>query len=141
MKTLVLKAHEHVPQWWVVDATDQSVGRLAATIATVLMGKHRPDYTPHVGGDIVVVVNAEKVKFTGNKWEQKTYERYTGYPSGIRSVKARDMLERRPTEVLRLAVQRMLPKNKLAYKLIRHLKLHVGPEHPHQAQQPKPLEA
>jgi large subunit ribosomal protein L13 len=140
MKTIVLKPADLTPQWWVVDATDVPVGRLAARVAQILMGKHRPDYTPHVlCGDFVVVINAEKVKFTGNKWEQKEYVRYTGYPSGQRHVKASEMRARRPGTVIRLAVERMLPKNKLAYKMIQRLKPYAGPEHPHQAQQVKTL--
>lgn len=127
-------------QWWHVDATDQVVGRLATRIATVLMGKHRPTYTPHVDtGDFVVVTNAEKVVFTGKKWEQKSYTWYTGYP-GLRSETAEVRRARKPDQILREAVRRMLPKNKLGSKMLGKLKIYVGPDHPHQAQQPKPLE-
>ncbi|MFV1968053.1 MAG: 50S ribosomal protein L13 [Pirellulaceae bacterium] len=133
------KPGEVEKQWWHVDATDKAVGRIATRIATVLMGKHRPTYTPHVDtGDFVVVTNAEKVAFTGNKWEQKTYTWYTGYP-GLRSETAAERLQRRPEQILREAVRRMLPKNKLARKMLSKLKIYVGPDHPHQAQQAKPL--
>ena len=139
VKTYMAKPGEIEKQWWHVDVTDQAVGRVATRIATVLMGKHRPTYTPHVDtGDFVVVTNAEKVAFTGNKWEQKTYTWYTGYP-GLRSETAGERLQRRPAEILREAVRRMLPKSKLGRKMLSKLKIYVGPDHPHQAQQPKPL--
>ena len=139
MKTYMAKPGEVEQKWHIVDATDQVVGRLAARIARLLMGKHRPQYTPHVDtGDYVVVINAEKVKFTGKKWEQKTYAWYTGYP-GQRTVKAATRLERKPELILHEAVRRMLPKNKLAFKMITKLKIYKGTEHPHQAQQPKEL--
>jgi large subunit ribosomal protein L13 len=140
MKTYMAKPGEIEQQWHIVDATDQVVGRLASRIAVLLMGKHRPTYTPHVDtGDFVVVVNAEKVRFTGKKWDQKEYRWYTGYP-GQRSVSAAVRLERKPELILREAVRRMLPKNKLAFKMIDKLKIYAGTEHPHQAQQPKELE-
>ena len=128
------------PQWWIVDGDDKIVGRLATEIATVLMGKHRPTYTPHVDtGDFVIVTNCEKVKFTGRKWEQKKYTWYTGYP-GQRSETAGDRLAKSPELILREAVRRMLPKSKLGRKMLSKLKLFVGPEHSHQAQRPEPLE-
>jgi len=129
-----------VPQkWWHVDATDKVVGRLASRIAVILMGKHRPTYTPHVDtGDFVIVTNAEKVVLSGRKWEQKTYTWYTGYP-GLRSETAGRRVNRQPDRILRDAVRRMLPKNKLASKMLSKLKIYVGSEHPHQAQQPQPL--
>ena len=140
MTTYMAKPGEVEQKWVLVDATDKIVGRLASEIAVLLMGKHRPTYTPHVDtGDYVVVVNADKVKLTGNKWEQKRYTWTTGYP-GQRSVKAADRFERHPELILREAVRRMLPKNKLAYKMINKLKIYAGAEHPHQAQQPAPLE-
>ena len=140
MKTYMAKPGEVEQKWHVVDATDLVVGRLASRIAVLLMGKHRPTYTPHVDtGDFVVVTNAEKLKFTGNKWEQKEYRWYTGYP-GQRSVTAETRRERKPELILREAVRRMLPKNKLAYKMINKLKIYAGPDHPHQSQQPAPLE-
>jgi large subunit ribosomal protein L13 len=140
MKTYMAKPGEVEAKWHVVDATDQIVGRLASRVAVLLMGKHRPTYTPHVDtGDYVVVVNADKVRFTGKKWQQKEYRWYTGYP-GQRSVKAEVRLERKPELIIREAVRRMLPKNKLAFKMIEKLKIYRGAEHPHQAQQPEPLE-
>jgi large subunit ribosomal protein L13 len=140
MKTYMAKPGEVEQKWHVIDATDQVVGRLASRIAVLLMGKHRPTYTPHVDtGDFVIVTNAKKLKFTGNKWEQKEYRWYTGYP-GQRSVSAETRRERKPELILREAVRRMLPKNKLAYKMINKLKIYAGPDHPHQAQQPEPLE-
>src|SRR5690606_25616292 len=115
-------------------ATDKVVGRLASDIAMVLMGKHRPTYTPHVDtGDFVIVVNAEKVQFTGKKWEQKTYTWYTGYP-GLRTETAEARLAKTPELILREAVRRMLPKNRLAAKMLNKLKIYTGPDHPHQAQ-------
>ena len=140
MKTYMAKAEQFENKWLLVDATDKIVGRLASDIATVLMGKHRPTYTPHVDtGDFVVVVNAEKVVFSGNKWDKKRYTWYTGY-SGLRSETARRRLEKHPERILGEAVRRMLPKNKLGVKMLSKLKLYVGPEHPHQAQNPEPAE-
>ena len=128
------------PQWWLVDAADKVVGRLASDIAVILMGKHKPTYTPHVDtGDFVVVINAEKVVFTGKKWERKKYTRYTGYP-GLKSETAARRKQRKPEMILHEAVRRMLPKNKLATKMLSKLKLYVGPAHPHQAQRPEPKE-
>jgi large subunit ribosomal protein L13 len=126
-------------QWWHCDATDKVVGRLATQIATRLMGKHKPTYTPHVDtGDFVVVTNAEKIRFTGRKWEQKTYTWYTGYP-GLRSETAARRLQNKPQQILREAVRRMLPKNKLGRQMLSKLKIYTGPDHPHQAQQAQPL--
>jgi large subunit ribosomal protein L13 len=140
MKTYMAKPGDVEQKWHIIDATDQVVGRLASRIAVLLMGKHRPTYTPHVDtGDFVVVINAEKVKLTGKKWDQKEYRWYTGYP-GQRSVKAATRLERQPDMILHEAVRRMLPKNKLAYKMINKLKIYAGVEHPHQAQNPEPME-
>jgi large subunit ribosomal protein L13 len=127
-------------KWLLVDATDKIVGRLASEIAVILMGKHRPTYTPHVDtGDFVVVVNCDKVRFTGKKWERKTYAWYTGY-TGQRTITAADRLERRPELILQEAVRRMLPKNKLGVAMLSKLKLYAGASHPHQAQQPEPTE-
>jgi large subunit ribosomal protein L13 len=140
MTTYMAKPGEVERKWHVVDATDQVVGRLASKIAVILMGKHRPTYTPHVDtGDFVVVVNVEKVNFTGQKWNQKEYRWYTGYP-GQRSVSAQARHERKPELILQEAVRRMLPKNKLAAKMLSKLKIYKGPDHPHQAQQPAELE-
>lgn len=130
-----------VEQKWIhVDATDIIVGRLASDIAVILMGKHRPIYTPHVDcGDFVIVTNVEKVAFTGNKWRDKTYTWYTGYP-GQRSITAEKRHAKKPELVLHEAVRRMLPKNKLGRKMLSKLKLFVGSEHPHQAQNPETRE-
>ena len=138
-KTWVAKKGDVEQQWWVVDATDQVVGRLASRLAVILMGKHRPTYTPHVDtGDYVVVLNAEKIKFTGKKWDQKEYTWYTGYP-GQKSITAGTRRERKPEMILSEAVRRMLPKNKLARQMLKKLKVYAGSEHPHQAQNPQPL--
>jgi large subunit ribosomal protein L13 len=139
-KTYVAKTGEHHAGWWVVDATDKVVGRLASDIAMILMGKHRPTYTPHVDtGDFVIVTNVGKVTFTGKKWDQKKYAWVTGYP-GQNIEKASSRVQRRPELILREAVRRMLPKNKLAFKMLSKLKLYEGTEHPHQAQLPEKLE-
>lgn len=140
MKTYMAKADDVERQWWHVDGTDRVVGRLASDIAVVLMGKHRPTYTPHVDtGDFVIVTNVDKVAFTGNKWDTKRYTWFTGYP-GQRSESAADRRDRRPELILYDAVRRMLPKNKLAAKMLSKLKLYAGPDHPHQAQNPQPRE-
>lgn len=140
MKTYMAKPGEVQQKWWLVDATDKVVGRLASDIAMILMGKHRPTYTPHVDtGDFVVVVNAEKVMFTGKKWDQKKYTWYTGY-QGLRSETAAKRRDRNPELIIEEAVRRMLPKNKLAVKMLAKLKVYPGSEHPHQAQQPEAKE-
>jgi len=140
MKTYMAKAGEIERHWLLVDATDKVVGRLASDIAVILMGKHRPTYTPHVDtGDYVVVVNVDKIVFTGNKWENKQYTWYTGYP-GLRSESAAERKAKKPEMILSEAVRRMLPKNKLATQMLSKLKIYVGPEHPHQAQNPEPIE-
>jgi large subunit ribosomal protein L13 len=140
-KTYNAKPGEIAREWYVVDAEGQTLGRLATQIADVLRGKRKPAYTPHVDtGDFVVVVNAEKIQVTGNKLDQKMYYRHSGYPGGLKERSLREQLERRPTEVLRKAVKGMLPKNKLAAAQIGKLKIYEGPEHPHEAQAPKPFE-
>lgn len=141
MKTYMAKPADVEPKWLVVDATDKVVGRLASDIAVRLMGKHRPTYTPHVDtGDYVVVLNADKVKFTGNnKWDKKKYTWYTGY-TRQRSITAGDLLQKHPEQILREAVRRMLPKNKLANRMLEKLKIYTGSEHPHQAQNPQVVE-
>ena len=137
MSTFMANAQTVKPQWYVIDATDQVVGRLAVTIANLLRGKHKPEYTYHADtGDFVIVVNAEKVKFTGNKLDQKIYQTYSHYAGGQKLTTARQMLAKKPTEVLRLAVKRMIPKGPLGYKQITKLKLYAGPTHEHQAQKP-----
>lgn len=134
------KAADLEPKWWLVDAQDKVVGRLASDIAVILMGKHRPTYTPHVDtGDFVVVVNADKVVFSGDKWDKKQYTWYTGYP-GLRSETAARRFERKPEMILYEAVRRMLPKNKLGVKMLSKLKIYAGDQHPHHAQQPEPKE-
>ena len=138
--TYMARPGEVEPKWWLVDATDKVVGRLASDIAVILMGKHRPTYTPHVDtGDFVIVINAGKVVFTGRKWEKKQYTWYTGYP-GLKSESAARRRDRKPEMILREAVRRMLPKNKLAAKMLSKLKIYVGHQHPHQAQRPEPKE-
>jgi large subunit ribosomal protein L13 len=138
-RTYMAKPGEITQKWWVVDATDKVVGRLASDIAMYLMGKHRPYYTPHVEtGDYVIVINAEKVVFTGKKWSQKKYTWFTGY-TGLRVETAEERREKQPELILREAVRRMLPKNKLGRKMLQRLKIYVGNEHPHQAQLPTPV--
>ncbi len=139
-KTYMAKAGDVEQKWWHVDAADKTLGRLASDIAVVLMGKHRPTYTPHVDtGDFVVVVNAEKVAMSGKKWDQKEYRWYTGY-TGQKSITASDRREKAPELIISEAVRRMLPKNKLGVHMLKKLKVFVGPDHPHQAQQPETLE-
>lgn len=139
MKTYFPK--ETTNDWVVVDAEGQTVGRLATRIASILRGKHKVDYTPNqAGGDFVVVVNAEKVVFSGRKLEQKVYTRYSGYQGGLKKTSAEEMLAKHPERVLERAVWGMLPKNRLGRKLIRRLKVYPGPAHPHHAQQPEELE-
>jgi large subunit ribosomal protein L13 len=128
-------------KWYVADAYDAVLGRLSARIAAVLRGKHKAIYTPHTDtGDFVIVINAEKVKLTGNKLDQKTYERYSGYPGGLRVVNARTLLASKPEEVIKLSVRGMLPKNALGRKMLKKLKVYKGNEHPHKAQMPEKLD-
>ena len=141
MKTYMAKPGELATKWYLVDATDKVVGRLATKIAMILMGKHRPEYTPHVDtGEFVIVINAEKVHFSGNKWADKEYDRYSGYPGGRKTVSAERMREKHPDRIVSEAVRRMLPKNRLGRKMLKKLKVYAGPDHPHQAQQPEALE-
>lgn len=141
MRTYTAKPHEIKRDWYVVDASGQTLGRLATRIATVLRGKHKPIYTPHVDcGDFVIVVNADKVHVTGRKREQKFYYRHSGYPGGLKQISLRDQLERHPDRVIRFAVRGMLPKNRLGRQMIKKLKIYATPDHPHQAQQPKAFE-
>jgi large subunit ribosomal protein L13 len=140
MKTYTAKPHEIEQAWYLVDADQRTLGRLATEIADLLRGKGKPAYTPHVDtGDFVVVVNAKKVRVTGKKLEQKIYYRHSGYPGGLRERTLAEQLERRPEEVIRKAVKGMLPKNKLASAQLRKLKVYAGAEHPHTAQNPVPL--
>jgi large subunit ribosomal protein L13 len=141
MKTFVATPETRQRDWYVVDAEGKTLGRLATRIADTLRGKRKPEYTPHVDtGDFVVVVNADKIRVTGDKRAAKLYRRHSGYPGGLRSRTLGDMLERRPEEVIRLAVRGMLPRNRLGRKQLTKLKVYAGPDHPHAAQQPKPLE-
>jgi large subunit ribosomal protein L13 len=139
-KTYVPKAHEVTRDWVLVDANDQNLGRLATQIATVLLGKHKPNFTPGVDtGDFVVVINCERVRVTGNKLDDKKYYRHSMYPGGLKTITLRQQLEKHPERVIRSAVWGMLPHNKFGRKLIKKLKIYAGPEHPHVAQQPTPL--
>lgn len=141
MKTYVATPQDRERNWLLVDAAGQTLGRLATQIADALRGKRKPTYTPHVDtGDFVVVVNAEKISVTGNKRQDKRYYRHSGYPGGLKSRSLEEMLERRPEEVIRLAVKGMLPRNRLARKQLTKLKVYAGPDHPHAAQQPTPME-
>lgn len=139
-KTFVAKPADIERVWYVVDATDLTLGRLATQIASVLRGKHKPEYTPHEDvGDFVVVVNAEKVQVTGRKLDQKQYYHHTGYPGGIKSITLRKQLQKHPERVIEHAVRGMLPHGSLGRRQFKKLKVYAGPEHPHQAQSPKPL--
>ena len=141
MKTFVATPANRERNWVVVDASGQTLGRLATQIADVLRGKTKPEYTPHCDvGDFVVVVNAERISVTGNKREDKKYYRHSGYPGGLKERSLNDMLERKPEEVIRLAVKGMLPRNRLARQQLRKLKVYAGPDHPHAAQKPSKLE-
>ncbi|MCK4956337.1 MAG: 50S ribosomal protein L13 [Candidatus Cloacimonetes bacterium] len=140
MKTMMPKADQIVQEWFVVDAEDVALGRLASQIATILRGKHKPYFAPHLDtGDFVIVINAEKVRLTGNKELQKTYQRYSGYPGGLKVISYKRMLQEKPEEIITHAVKGMIPKNALGRKLINKLKVYAGPEHPHVAQSPKAL--
>jgi large subunit ribosomal protein L13 len=141
MKTFVATPSTAERNWYVVDATGQTLGRLATQLANVLRGKRKPEYTPHIDtGDFVVVINAEKISVTGDKRHAKLYHRHSGYPGGLKTRTLEEMLERRPEEVIRLAVKGMLPRNRLARKQLTKLKVYAGPDHPHAAQKPQPLE-
>ena len=141
MKTFVATKANRERHWLVVDAADQTLGRLATRIADTLRGKHKPEYTPHCDvGDFVIVVNAEKIAVTGKKRRDKRYYRYSGYPGGLRSRTLADMLQRRPEEVIRIAVKGMLPRTRLGRAQLRKLKVYAGPDHPHAAQKPEPME-
>jgi len=141
VRTFTEKQEEIEREWYVVDAEGQTLGRLASRIAPVLKGKHKPTYTPHLDcGDFVIIVNAEKVRVTGRKLDQKFYYHHSGYPGGLKSISLREQLDRYPERVLEAAVRGMLPKNKLGRRMVKKLKVYAGDSHPHQAQQPKPLE-
>lgn len=137
MKTYAVKASEIERQWWLVDASDQTLGRLATRIATLLEGKHKATYSPHLdSGDHVVVVNAAKVKVTGNKLIQKTYYRHSNYPGGLKEESLQTLMARKPEIVIERAVKGMLPQNRLGRAMFKKLKVYAGADHPHQAQQP-----
>jgi large subunit ribosomal protein L13 len=141
MRTYVATSKDRERNWVLIDADGKTLGRLATQIADTLRGKRKPTYTPHIDvGDFVVVINAEKITVTGDKLHQKMYYRHSGYPGGLKKRTLNDMLERRPEEVIRLAVKGMLPRNRLARKQLTKLKVYAGPDHPHAAQQPVPLE-
>jgi large subunit ribosomal protein L13 len=140
-KTYVARKEDIKRQWYLVDAKDKILGRLAARVAAVLRGKHKPIFTPHIDtGDGVVVINAAKIRVTGRKLKQKVYRHYSGYPGGLREVKLEVMLQRRPTTVVKLAIQRMLPSGPLGRDLIKKLKIYADDKHPHMAQTPVSLE-
>ncbi|HEX9022267.1 MAG TPA: 50S ribosomal protein L13 [Geobacteraceae bacterium] len=140
MKTQVAKKEETTRDWYLIDAENLILGRVATRIANVLRGKNKPTFTPSVDtGDFVIVVNAEKVALTGKKLSDKFYYSHSGYPGGIKAISAGKLMERKPDEIIRQAVKGMLPKNKLARHMLNKLKIYSGPAHPHEAQQPKPL--
>ena len=141
MKTYVAKEQEISKKWYLVDAKDRVLGRLATQIAMRLRGKHKPVFTPHADtGDFIVVINANKVTLTGRKWDKKFYYRHTGYIGGLKEISARKLLEKKPEDILRFAVRGMLPKNSLGRRQLKKLKIYSGSEHPHQAQQLEKLE-
>jgi large subunit ribosomal protein L13 len=141
MKTFSAKPHEVTRDWYIVDAAGKVLGRVAAEIARRLRGKHKPEFTPHVDtGDYIVVVNADKLRVTGNKAKDKLYHRHTTYPGGIRTTNFEKLQAKHPERVLKLAVKGMLPKGPLGYAMIKKMKVYTGGEHPHSAQQPKPLQ-
>ena len=141
MKTYVAKPDDRQRDWYVVDAEGKTLGRLATALADVLRGKRKPEYTPHIDtGDFVVVINAEKIRVTGDKLNSKRYWRHSGYPGGIRSRTLAEMLEKQPEEVIRKAVKGMMPRNSMARKQLLKLKVYAGPDHPHEAQKPETLE-
>ncbi len=139
-QTTFAKPGDVPQQWFVVDATDQVLGRLASRVAVILMGKHKPQYTPHTDtGDFVIVINAEKIKLTGNKAYTKFEKRYSGYPGGLHEVSYAELLEKHPERVMEQAVRRMLPKTTMGAAMMKKMKVYAGPDHPHAAQQPEPM--
>jgi large subunit ribosomal protein L13 len=141
MKTFVPKEKDITRRWYLVDAKEKVLGRLATQVAMRLRGKHKPIFVPHADtGDFVVVVNADKVGLTGRKWDNKTYYRHTGYIGGLKEISAKKLREKRPEDIIRFSVRGMLPKNSLGRRQLRKLKVYAGPDHPHQAQQPERLE-
>jgi large subunit ribosomal protein L13 len=141
MKTFIAKEQELERKWYLIDASDKILGRLATQIAMRLRGKHKPVFTPHADtGDFVVVINAEKIALSGRKWNNKVYYRHTGYMGGLKQITAKKLLEKRPEDILRFAVRGMLPKNRLGRRQLKKLKIYAGMKHPHEAQQPEALE-
>ena len=141
MKTFIAKEQELDRKWYLIDASDKILGRLATQIAMRLRGKHKPVFTPHADtGDFVVVINAEKIALSGKKWNNKVYYRHTGYMGGLKQITAKKLLEKRPEDILRFAVRGMLPKNRLGRRQLKKLKIYAGVKHPHEAQQPEALE-
>jgi len=141
MSTYMAKNEEVERSWFVVDAENKTLGRLASKIAQYIRGKHKPTFTPHVDmGDYVIVVNAEKINLSGNKWDQKKYYKHSNYPGGIKEMTYKELLDKDPAFIVEKAVKGMLPHNKLGRKMIKKLKVYGGPNHPHQAQQPEELE-
>lgn len=139
-KTYIPKSGEITQEWFLVDANDQNLGRLASEIARILLGKHKPNFTPGMDtGDFVVVINAEHIRVTGNKMETKVYYRHSQYPGGLKAITLRDQLRKHPDRVIRSAVWGMLPHNKFGRQIIKKLKVYAGPNHPHEAQKPRPL--
>ncbi len=141
MKTTMAKANEVDRKWYVIDAEDKVLGRLATEVANILRGKNKPIYTPHVDtGDFVIVINAEKVKLTGNKWDDKIHASHTGYPGGRREVVYKEIREKHPERIIEYAVKGMLPKSRLGRSMFGKLKVYAGPNHPHEAQKPEVYE-
>lgn len=145
MKTVSIRKEDlrpgaiYAPEWLLIDARDKPLGRVASQVATLLRGKHKPIFMPHLdAGDFVIVVNADRVRLSGSKLKDKYYYHHTGYPGGLKAVRADRLMQEKPTELMRLAVKRMLPKNALNRKILRKLKIYAGGQHPHQAQQPRP---
>ena len=141
MKSYMAKPNEIQRKWYIIDAEDKVLGRLATEVATILRGKHKPIYTPHVDtGDFVIIINADKIRLTGKKLEQKQYKYHTGYPGGLRTISYDRMIKEKPEKVIQLAVKGMLPKNKLGRQMIKKMKVYSGSEHNHEAQQPEVYE-
>lgn len=141
METFVAKEHETERKWYLVNAEDRILGRMATQIALRLRGKHKPVFTPHADtGDFIVVINAEKVQLTGKKWDNKNYYHHSGYMGGLKTITAKKLLEKKPEEIIRMAVKRMLPKNSLGRRQFKKLKVYAGSSHPHEAQNPEKLE-
>lgn len=142
VKTWTPKAEDVEREWWIVDAKGKTLGRVASQVATILMGKHKPTFAPHMDmGDFVIVINCKAVHVAPRRRDQKMYYRHSGYPGGIKSMSLRDMLDRKPEQVMELAVRRMLPKSRLGRQMYKKMKVYAGDQHPHEAQQPKPLES